>query len=85
MSLLQSSLKLVAFAQKQQADLLKAAEDLAAALADDVADQAAVDAATAKVAELQAIVDSGIGLDSSDEEALALSIEALIAPVAPIA
>lgn len=83
MTLLNAATKLVAYAQQLQADKLKLAEELAAALADDAADQASIDAATAKVAELQAIVDSGIGVDGADETALAESIESLINPPTP--
>ncbi len=80
MSLISSAVKLYAYVQKMQAENLQLAKDLAAALANDEADQSEIDAATAKVAELQAIVDSGVGVDSTDEAALAAQIEALIDP-----
>lgn len=80
MTLLSSATKLVAYTQQLQADKLKLATELQVALSDDAADQAAIDAAAAKVAELQAIVDSGAGVDGADETALADAIEALIAP-----
>lgn len=81
MTLLSAATKLVAYAQQLQADNLQLAQEKAAALADDEADTATIAAAEAKVAELQAIVDSGIGIDGADETALAASIESMIAPL----
>jgi hypothetical protein len=77
-SLLTAATKLATYAQTLQADKLKLAEELAMALSDDAADQATIDAANAKVAELEAIVDAGVGVDSEDEAALAASIESII-------
>lgn len=79
-SLLSAATKLAAYAQQLQADKLKLAQELADALSDDAADQEAIDAANAKVAELQAIVDAGAGVDDADEAALAESIEAMLEP-----
>lgn len=80
MSLISSAVKLYAYVQKVQGENLQLAKDLAAALANDEADQSTIDAAVAKVAELQAVVDSGVGVDSSDETALAEQIETLLNP-----
>jgi hypothetical protein len=84
MSLLSATTKLVAYTQQIQLEKLQLAQDLAVALADDAADQTAIDAALAKVAELQATIDSGIGVDSADETALEASIEALLNPISPV-
>jgi hypothetical protein len=71
MSLLSATAKLTAYIQQIQLEKLQLAQDLAAALADDAADQTAIDAALAKVAEIQATIDSGAGVDSADQTAIA--------------